>query len=382
MRRWKLLVIMGTLSWACQKATPPRAAARPHTLQPAAIARLIVDDDIVDREGWAADVAVALRQADQPATLDAVCQVLAILEQESGYQADPVVPGLGRVVHAELDSVFGKLGPAAAPVRSALLDAVAPGQDQSFEARLSKVRTEAEADRLYREIVAFHQARVPGITRLMSVLAPDLIERHNPITTAGSMQVSVRWVSERPEHSDQDIDELREWLYTRQGGVVAGTARLFETADYAEPIHRFADYNAGAYASRNAGFQARLSTLTGEELVRDGDLLRYGDNGRVRRGDSNSLRAMLAFAAQYAPQLSEAQVRGDAMLEKTAAFAQTPTYEAVSEAFRQKMGRDPAEAIIPKVELQSPKFSRPLTTEWFAQNVDRRYQACRVRGRR
>ena len=32
--------------------------------------------------------------------------------------------------------------------------------------------------------------------------------------------------------------------------------------------------------------------------------------------------------------------------------------------------------VIPKIDLKSPKITRPLTTEWFANRVDLRYRQC------
>jgi hypothetical protein len=35
--------------------------------------------------------------------------------------------------------------------------------------------------------------------------------------------------------------------------------------------------------------------------------------------------------------------------------------------------------MLPRIKLQSPKITRPLTTEWFARRVDERHQRCLAR---
>ncbi len=357
------------------KHKPPAPSVRELTVPE--IARFI-RSDVEDARGWAADVRLALKAADQPLDADHVCQVLAIVEQESGYKADPAVPGLGKVVKSELDAMFAKLGPAASAARAALLDHVAPGASQTFEARLLQIETEQDADLLYREIVDFHRAKYPGLARAMDVFAPDLIERTNPITTAGSMQVSVSWAIEHA--SAEDPTAVRDSLYTRAGGLKCGTARLFvHPAPYDQPRYRFADFNAGVYASRNAALQAQLTVVTGKKLATDGDLLLYDNDGDARWKRSNSLDALFAFREAYAPELSEGQVRRDAKLEKTAELDRTATIRKLRAVYEQKTGKAPAYAQLPNVALESPKMKSGRSTKWFADNVQRRYEDCLAR---
>jgi len=363
----------------CPKPTPVQEA--PRQLEPGAVARL-VRPDVGDKASWGADVHRALLKAGQPVTRDTACQVLAIIEQESGYEADPEVPNLGRVVKGEVDAVFERLGPIADPVRRVLLDHTADGARGTFEQRLGEVRTEQQADRLYREIVGFHMDRHPHVARAMALVAPDFVEEHNPITTSGSMQVSVGWAIETGAADGLGAAEVRDALYTQRGGVRFGTARLFvHDADYRDPRFRFADYNAGVWASRNAAVQALASNLTGIDIALDGDILRYDSDGEPSHEISNTVKVLLAVAADHPDDLSDRRVRQDARLEKTSAFDGSDTVRIVRDAWSAKQGRPAPYAWMPMVSLDSPKMKSGRTTEWFADNVKRRYDACLGRGR-
>src|SRR5262245_26428182 len=72
-----------------------------------------VRQDVKDREGWATDVRSALLGAGEVPDEEHVCQVFAIIEQESGYAADPAVPGLGKIARAEMAEELKLLGPLA-----------------------------------------------------------------------------------------------------------------------------------------------------------------------------------------------------------------------------------------------------------------------------
>jgi uncharacterized protein DUF1615 len=62
-------------------------------------------------------------------------------------------------------------------------------------------------------------------------------------------------------------------------------------------------------------------------------------------------------------------------VEKTFAFEATATWRAIKGAHATRIG-PPDYAVLPDVTLESPKLTRKLSTAWYAQSVDRRYQAC------
>jgi len=360
------------------------AAPLPPRLTVVQVAKLF-PPQVAEREGWAQDVMAALEAQRVHPWAEPVCEVLAVIEQESGFQANPVVKELPRIVRKRLDAYAGKLGVVGRKALETLLQHRAPGQSQSFEARLKAVRTEQDLDRLFRELLQAYEHQYPAVYTAAD-LASELfssqsLEELNPITTAGSMQVSVRFAREQNDE-DRPEAEVREELYTRAGGVRYGTARLLGyEAGYSQPLYRFADYNSGLYSSRNAALQAQVSELTRLSLTLDGDLLLYDAEGEPRDEDSRTLAALLAFRARHAPELSERQVRRDVRKEKQLDFEETETWRAVKHSYERVTGKRPEYAQLPEVTLRSPKLSRERTTAWFARSVDQRFQRCMARHR-
>ncbi|WP_225408384.1 DUF1615 family protein [Stigmatella hybrida] len=372
-----LLTLESCSGPAVRPSEPP--APQPELLTAPRVARLI-PSHVKDRPAWAQAVLEALEAQKVPPTVEPTCQVLAVIEQESGFLANPTVKDLPRIIRRRLDAYAGKLGMVGRSALGALLALKAPGQKLSFEKRLKTLKTEKDLDQFFHELLEAYERHYPALYSAAD-LASELftskrLAELNPITTAGSMQVSVRYAVEQDdgEHSEQ---EVRASLYTRGGGVRHGTSRLLGySAGYAQPLYRFADYNAGFYASRNAALQAQLGRLTGKKLVLDGDLLLYNDQGEPRDEDSQTLSALLLFRKRHAPKLSERQLRKDVRKEKEAAFEKTETWRALKSTYARVTGETPAYARLPQVTLQSPKLSRERTTAWFAQSVDRRYQRC------
>jgi hypothetical protein len=294
-------------------------------------------------------------------SLDNVCAVLAVIEQESSFRADPSVPGLPAIAWREIDNRDERIGVPKFVVRAALQLSSPDGR--TYSDRIDTVKTERELSEIYEDFIA-------GVP-----LGPRLFAKHNPVRTGGAMQVSIAFAeshaSSHPYPFPLDRSIRRE-VFTRRGGLYFGIAHLLGyEAPYAEPLYRFADFNAGQYASRNAAFQSAVSRLAGISLVLDGDLLPPG----AREGTTGETeRAVQALAPRLG--LDAAAIRRDLEQGDQRGFERTRLYERVFAQADRSEGRKVPRAVVPNIALESPKITRKLTTEWFARRVDERYRRC------
>ncbi len=113
-------------------------------------------------------------------------------------------------------------------------------------------------------------------------------------------------------------------------------------------------------------------------LALDGDLLRYED-GQPAREPGNTELAVRAIARRL--DLSAADIRRDLELGKGATFERTPLYTRVLALAEKATGKTMPRAVVPQILLKSPKITRKLTTDWFANRVNDRYERCVRRAR-
>ena len=380
-------VVLGLLALAgCRKAGAPAPAPRAVHVLPAPEVVRLLPAHLVDAEGWASDLVAAFAAAGIPGDLERVCGAVAVLEQESGFQADPPVPGLADMVRKRLDEMAASLGPPGKSAVQSLLAERKPGDRRTFAQRLRTLRTERDLDLLFRDMLAAAHSDHPVAYRTANLLdglfRRSSLEDLNPVGTVGSMQVGVGWVLAHSHGRYRDADAVRDMLFTREGGLLWGVQRLWGyPARYPRTLFRFADYNAGEYASRNAAVQHALTRLTGLRLAADGDLLAYDRHGEPRAEESASLHALLAFAERSPEaELAPADVRRDVRLEKQAEFESSPTYRAVQRAYQARFGKPLPAAELPDLELTSPKLQSRYSTARYARAVDAHHRACLARG--
>ena len=161
-------------------------------------------------------------------------------------------------------------------------------------------------------------------------------------------------------------------LFTRRGSVYFGTAHLLAyPAPYDRYLYRFADYNAGQYASRNAAFQSALSRASGIPLVADGALLAHDSNAK---GAGSTELAARSLSERLG--IDEGAIHGALEQGKTKEFARTALYLRVFALAERAEGRALPRAVLPQIKLQGPKIQRNLTTDWYAHRVDERFRGC------
>ena len=353
----------------------------------------LIPSRVHDRESWANDINDIMEKLNIPKTKDNVCSVVAIVDQESNFVANPVVAGLGdkavKEVSTRLNEKFEeKLGTTIGGQVAGYFEDVLKNQptpDNNYMSQMRKVKTEEDLDVLYRQIFDYMASHyhVSALTGAAKLVGQDIAEKMNPITTLGSMQVNIVYAKENKRVKLQSINNLRDDLYTQYGGLYYGIHRLmlYQTS-YDKPIYRFADYNSGMYSSRNAALQSMLNKLGDEQLAEDGDLLLYNKDGSIQSTRSSSEKALIKIFTLNNVLLTPNQIRTDLKQEKTQSFEQTPTYIAITKLYQKQTGKEAPYAIMPQVIISGPKLSRDYNTNWYASRVNGRYQTCMQRAKR
>ena len=317
---------------------------------------------IANREGWAIDVFAAFEALSIRPTTEHICAVIAVTEQESTFQANPPVPDLPAIAQREIENRAARYHIPMLAVNAAL--ALKSPTGATFRERLDKVKTEKELNDIFADFTSI----VP--------LGGRMFGSFNPVRTAGPMQVSIAYAEQHADakHYPYPVaTTIRNEVFTRRGGMYFGIAHLLDyPADYDDMLYRFADFNAGHHASRNAAFQNAVSILTKTTLALDGDLLLHDSSD-----PSRTELATRKLAERL--DLSESAIHRDLEHGDQDDFAGTKLYKRVFDLGDKGRKNPLPRAVVPRIRLESPKITRKLTTEWFARRVDERYEKCLAR---
>ena len=323
----------------------------------------LIPATVAQRAAWAVDLQLVFAALKIDPSRSNVCAVIAVTEQESTFSADPAVPGLPKIAREEIVRRADRMGVPELAVNLALQMRSPDGR--SYDERLNAVKTERDLSLMYEQFIE----EVP--------LGQRLFARLNPVRTAGPMQVSIAFAEAHVQSRPYPLpaqDTIRHEVFTRRGGLYFGTAHLL---DYAAPygtelVYRFADFNAGRYASRNAAFQQALTVAGGRTIDLDGDLFIEGPAGAASPGQTEA--AVRALGTTLG--MDERSIRRELERSNGPDFERSALLTKVFALAEQRSGRAQPRAVIPHIVLQSPKITRRLTTEWFARRVEERYKRC------
>jgi hypothetical protein len=357
------LLLWAALGLLTSCANPrPAAPLRPVPTDTRGLIDQSLPAGVLDRAGWVTDIHAAFTALGIDPSREHVCAVVAVTEQESGFQLDPVIPHLGTIAWQEIDRRAGNAGIPRLVVHGVLQLKSSTGR--SYSDRIDSARTEKELSDIFEDFTG----SIP--------LGRALFASWNPIHTRGPMQVSVvfaeKFATTKPYPYPVQVS-IADEVFTRRGSIYFGVAHLLDyPAAYDRYLYRFADYNAGQFSSRNAAFQNAVSIAAAVPLVPDGALLPHDGEGI-----GSTEAALRTLAARL--NVSESSIHGLLEQAKSEDFEKTPLYRRVFALAEHTSGRVLPRALVPRISLQGPKITRRLTTEWYAHRVDERFSHCLTR---
>jgi Protein of unknown function (DUF1615) len=358
-----LLVFAASLSGCASE----RPVAAPATISPIEARELIdrsLPHSLSDRAGWAADMYAGFTVLGVEPTHENICAVVAVIEQESGFRVDPIVPNLSAVAWREIDERAAHAGVPRMILHGVLQLPSSTGR--SYSDRIDNAKTEKELSDIFEDFIG----AVP--------MGRTLFADHNPIRTRGPMQVHIvfaqQYAAVRPYPYPVKVS-IADEVFTRRGGLYFGIAHLLAyPAAYDRYLYRFADFNAGQYASRNAAFQRAVSSASGIPLVADGAPLPHDADANAPGATELAARALAARL-----NISDGAIHRALEQVKTKEFEQTPLYQRMFALAEQSERRTLPRASVPRIELHGPKITRKLTTEWYANRVNERFERCLIK---
>jgi Protein of unknown function (DUF1615) len=346
---------------SCASERPPANGAATGPEEARAWIEQAIPRGVPDRPGWVTDIYSGFTVQGLEPSRENVCAVVAVIEQESNFQVNPVVPGMAAIAWREIDSRAERAGVPRLIVHGAL--GLRSSTGRTYRERIDAARTEKDLSDIYEDFIG----SVP--------LGRRLFADWNPIRTRGPMQVNVvyadQYAAARPYPYPVKVSVADE-LFTRRGSVYFGIAHLLAyQPPYDEYLYRFADFNAGQYASRNAAFQNAVSKASGIALATDGAMLSHESDAKGPGDTEQALRAL-----EVRLNLDSSEIHAALEQGKTREFERTKLYERVFALAERVTKRPLPRALVPNIKLHGPKISRSLTTSWYAHRVNGRFARC------
>ena len=218
----------------CSSQAPQPLKKGEKAIDVASVVRQKMPASVKDRDAWAKDLATTFESQGLAPTLENVCSVLAVAQQESNYQADPAVPGLSKIAWQEIDRRAERMHIPAFLVHTALK--IKSPNGKSYSERLDSVRTEKQLSAIFDDLIS------------MVPMGQTLFGSLNPVRTGGPMQVSIAFAEQQfvlrerllPPPGGEDVVKLAA---ARKHDVLFCFPAVFreETPHFIRIFHRLQD---------------------------------------------------------------------------------------------------------------------------------------------
>ena len=159
----------------CSSQAPQPLKKGEKAIDVASVVRQKMPASVKDRDAWAKDLATTFESQGLAPTLENVCSVLAVAQQESNYQADPAVPGLSKIAWQEIDRRAERMHIPAFLVHTALK--IKSPNGKSYSERLDSVRTEKQLSAIFDDLISMVIRCAPVGRCRSALLLPNSIPK-------------------------------------------------------------------------------------------------------------------------------------------------------------------------------------------------------------
>src|SRR5271156_6291476 len=136
---------IAALLTGCAEAPPttaPGSAPAVSPIEPRGLIEKSLPHTVTDRSGWTTDMYAAFTVLTITPNRENVCAVVAVIEQESGFQVDPVIPGLGAIARGEINRRAERAHVPVMMINSVL--ALKSSDGHTYGDRIDNARTEKQ----------------------------------------------------------------------------------------------------------------------------------------------------------------------------------------------------------------------------------------------
>jgi len=307
-----------------------------------------------EKKSWARSIVEQMEAANIPVNRQNLMIVISTIDHESGFNEIGVVNSPEGILDRKINEfrrenpkIYSLMQDRVSRLRGMALQFIRDRRAKNLAQSHKNGKnngdfTEKDVNLAIDYAMSLYDSEVPDVVK--PLFPKDHMNKFRP-KTSGCMQINVRKAVSLAQSVDMETlseEEMRETLNTRDGGLHYGMIYLKKILDAHskhgkvmspnEIKYVFADYNMGAFTTRNAAIQSNLNAL-GQKITVDGDLMMYNKDGTVsgRRSDTEiAIRKVLAVAGI---KIDDLEVHVDLLLEKSENFESTKTFRGLMKVF-------------------------------------------------